>query len=154
MIQHNGNGTADPRDAGLLPTLSALFADHAGNVSDKWEHYLAIYDFELARFRDVGRPVKLLEIGVQNGGSLQVFAKYLPTRSRLVGIDVDPNCAKLRLGPNIEVVIADAGEPDSLNAALSDQRFDIIIDDGSHRSEDVIATLRTCFDRLERQHAA
>jgi glycosyltransferase involved in cell wall biosynthesis len=149
MIKQNEDRTADPGDAGSLPTFSALFVDHAGNVSDKWEHYLAIYDFELARFRDAGTPVKLLEIGVQNGGSLQVFAKYLPEGSRLVGLDVDPTCENLSLGPNIQVAIANAADPDSLNTALADERFNIIIDDGSHRSEEVITTFRTCFDRLE-----
>ncbi|BDG71763.1 hypothetical protein Rmf_16920 [Roseomonas fluvialis] len=44
--------------------------------------------------------------------------------------------------------ILDASDPAALDAALGDAVFDIIIDDGSHRSEHVIATFGACFRRL------
>jgi O-antigen biosynthesis protein len=132
----------------VLP-LSSIFIEHAGNLSDKWEHYLAIYDAEMARFRNAGRPIRLLEIGVQNGGSLQAFARYLPEGSSILGIDVDPACAELSLGPNIRVAIVDAGDPAVLDAALGNERFDLILDDGSHQSDQIITAFHVCFDRLE-----
>src|SRR5206468_3414241 len=82
-------------DASLVDT----FLGHDGHVSDKWEHYLAIYELELARFG--ANPIHLLEIGVQNGGSLEIWAKYLPTGSSIVGLDIDPACASLPTGEKL-----------------------------------------------------
>lgn len=132
----------------MRPSLSELFLAHAGRVSDKWEQYLAIYDRELARFRDAAGPVRLLEIGVQNGGSLEVWSKYLPPGSSVVGMDIDPRCGALAFTGDITVLIGDAADPAALDRLLGDRAFDIIIDDGSHVSRDIIATFEACFPRL------
>jgi SAM-dependent methyltransferase len=130
-------------------TLCRIFAEHQASICDKWEHYLPIYDAALARFAKRGKPVRMLEIGVQNGGSLQIWSKYLPRNSTIVGIDIDPACAQLSLAPNVTVLIGDASDPATLDRILTNAHFDIIIDDGSHRSKDVIATFEGCFGRLD-----
>jgi len=66
-----------------------------------------------------------------------------------MGIDIDPTCAQLSLGPNVTILIGDASDPVELNRMLANAHFDIIIDDGSHRSEHVIATFKACFGRLK-----
>ena len=58
--------------------LAELFFEHRGKAIDKLEHYFAIYSRELAPFVASQLPVRLLEIGVQNGGSLELWPKYLP----------------------------------------------------------------------------
>jgi SAM-dependent methyltransferase len=128
--------------------LSDVFLAHRGHVSDKWEQYLAIYEAELAPFLAAGKPVRLLEIGVQNGGSLQIWRSYLPPGSGIVGIDIDLACAKLALGEGISVLIGDAGDPATLDRLLGDAVFDIIVDDGSHRSEHIIAAFESCWRRV------
>jgi len=55
-----------------------MFMEHEGYVSDKMEHYLPIYEAAFSRFTAREQPIHLLEIGVQNGGSLQVCSKYIP----------------------------------------------------------------------------
>jgi SAM-dependent methyltransferase len=130
-------------------SFAETFFAHDGNISDKWEQYLSIYESELRRFRAAGRGVRLLEIGVQNGGSLQLWADYLPQGSSIVGVDVDPKCAELHFGKNIKVIVGDATDHASLDSHLGSQRFDIIIDDGSHHSKDIIATFLACFSRLD-----
>jgi hypothetical protein len=130
--------------------LAKIFLSHEGRVSDKWEHYLGIYQAELSRFATACRPVRLLEVGVQNGGSLEIWSKYLPAGSTIVGIDIDPACTNVSPNDNVKISIADAGDAASLNNALGEQHFDIIIDDGSHHSSDIVATFRYCFPRLER----
>jgi SAM-dependent methyltransferase len=129
-------------------TIHQIFAEHAGYVSDKWEHYLTIYDAAFRSFLAAGKPIKLLEIGVQNGGSLQIWSKYLPRRSSIVGVDIDPACAELSFETNVAILTGDAANAATLDRLLGDACFDIIIDDGSHRSEDVIAAFEVCFDRL------
>jgi hypothetical protein len=61
--------------------LNDLFFEHDAKRVDKWEQYLGTYQSELAPFVERGTPVRLLEIGVQNGGSLELWANYLPTGS-------------------------------------------------------------------------
>ena len=72
-----------------------MFIEHEDYASDKWEHYLPIYEVVFSRSTALGQPIRLLEIGVQNGGSLQVWSKYLPEGSTIVGIDIDPACVRL-----------------------------------------------------------
>jgi len=120
---------------------------HEGDVSDKWEHYLPIYEAAFDGLIARGRPIRLLEIGVQNGGSLEIWSKYLPPGSIIVGIDIDKACANLPVSPNVFIHIGDASDPVSLDHMLGDAHFDVIIDDGSHRSDQIIAAFQACFPR-------
>ena len=131
-----------------VATLSKIFMEHDGYVSDKWEQYLPAYEAVLRGFIDSAKPVRLLEIGVQNGGSLQIWSKYLPPGSIMVGIDIDPTCAGFRPETNISILIGDAGDKVAIDRMLGDAKFDIIIDDASHRSDHVVSTFNACFGRL------
>jgi glycosyltransferase involved in cell wall biosynthesis/SAM-dependent methyltransferase len=128
--------------------LVDFFHDHTGYVSDRWEHYLAIYQLELAPLIAAGKPLKLLEVGVQNGGSLQIWSQYLPAGSEVVGIDIDKNCTNIVTPSNARILIGDAADPLQLLQMLDGETFDIIIDDGSHRSPDIVATFETGFGFL------
>lgn len=130
-------------------TLEELYAEHSGNVSDKWSIYLSEYDRIFSKYRDW--PVHLLEIGIQNGGSLEIWSKYFANAQSLVGCDINPDCAALSYGdPRVTVVIGDAN-----NATTSEKiynvtnRFDIVIDDGSHRSSDIVKTFAKYFPVIE-----
>jgi hypothetical protein len=132
-----------------MSTFANVFMSHDGYLIDKWESYLGIYESELVSLITAGQPVSLLEIGVQNGGSLQVWKKYLPAGSRIVGIDVNPDCAKLDLDENTSLYIADGTDQMALDSVLGDMTFDIIIDDSSHRSEHIISTYKALFSRIK-----
>lgn len=142
---HTEVRTGSPTNA----SYRQLFVNHKGKVSDKWEHYLSIYDLELRPMMSRHKPMQLLEIGVQNGGSLEVWGKFLPAGSTITGIDVDPRCSRLRFDGSIEVLIGDAADPQVLDRLLASRRFDIIIDDGSHRQTDILSTFRSLFPRLK-----
>jgi uncharacterized small protein (DUF1192 family) len=130
-------------------SLADLFFSADGKLVDKWEHYLAIYEQELGAIRAAGRPVRLLEIGTQNGGSLELWRRYLPAGSSILGLDIDPRVAALRFdSDHIRVRVADATNPSELDAVLGDERFDIIIDDGSHVCADICRTFELLFPRL------
>ena len=60
--------------------FARLFHAHEGRPISKWTHYFDIYDRYLARFRD--RPVTMLEIGVSQGGSLELWRRYLGAEAR------------------------------------------------------------------------
>jgi WsaF, C-terminal domain/WsaF, N-terminal domain len=130
-------------------TLSQIFVNHEGRISDKWEHYLPIYETALSRFIERDHPIRMLEIGVQNGGSIQIWSKYLPPGSIIVGIDIDRACADFPAEPNVSILIGDASDPVVLDRMLGDARFDVIIDDGSHRSDHIVSSFEACFSRLD-----
>ncbi|MGE0802479.1 MAG: class I SAM-dependent methyltransferase [Lautropia sp.] len=132
----------------VLPTLQALYAAHRGKVSDKWTLYFPTYDAALAPYRH--RPVRLLEIGIQNGGSLEIWSRYFADAAWLVGCDINPACTALRYEDRrIRLFVADANRDETRQAILAISReWDIVIDDGSHRSRDIVLTFLGYFSHV------
>lgn len=89
----------------------------------KEKHFLEAYE---KHFKD-RKPERILEIGVQGGGSLELWRQYFPN-AEIIGVDIDENC-KEHEGENIKVFIGDQHNVKFLET-LGD--FDIIIDDGGH----------------------
>jgi hypothetical protein len=105
------------------------FLDADGHYAvNKWSHYPEIYDEVFAAYRESCKAA--LEIGVQNGGSLQMLMQMFPN-AKIHGIDINPACASLngKLGERITVEIGDATDTRFLATLPT---FDVIIDDGSH----------------------
>lgn len=129
--------------------LINIFLEHDFKESDKWEHYILVYHREVEQILASGAPVNILEVGVQNGGSLEVWAKYLPMGSTVLGVDIDAKVASLHFtNPAITVAVADATDLDQMERLLGNRSFDIIVDDGSHRSDDIVATFGILFRYL------
>ena len=70
-----------------MKSLLQLYEEHQGKVSDKWNLYLSEYDRLFSSYRD--QPIRLLEIGVQNGGSLDIWPRYFINGEKFVGCDFD-----------------------------------------------------------------
>jgi hypothetical protein len=131
------------------PRLRERHTQHAGKVSDKWSAYLDTYQHVFSGFED--KPVALLEIGVQNGGSLEVWSNHFPNATHLVGCDIDPLCAQLRYDDQrVSVVVGDSNLPatEAAVAAIC-PAYDIVIDDGSHRSGDIVRAFARYFPRVK-----
>lgn len=129
-------------------SLVELYDEHSGKLSDKWELYLSIYDKLFRDFRS--RNVRILEIGIQNGGSLEVWAEYFPNFEKIVGCDIDEKCSGLTYADDrISVVVGDATDPTTEQRIIGiSGQFDIIIDDGSHESGDIIKAFARYFRHL------
>ena len=126
--------------------MEVVFYGHAGRPADKWHHYLEIYDRYLSRYR--GQRMRLLEIGVQRGGSLQVWKKYLGERASICGLDIDPR--SMYSEPQISVVIGSQSSPSCLQgiAEREDDPLDVVIDDGSHFAADQLVTFTTLYPMM------
>ena len=133
-----------------LDPLTRLAIRHG---TDKWglHFYTPLYHRLFSHLRD--KPVRLLEIGIGGyahrsvgGASLAMWADYFP-RASIVGMDVVPKT--LSLDPRIKTVVGSQDDAAFL-ARLSREYgpFDIVIDDGSHLPNDVVATFRALFPRL------
>lgn len=129
-------------------SLIQLFKQHKGKMSDKWSLYLHEWDRLFSSYRD--QPIRLLEIGVQNGGSLEIWASYFAKAVKIVGCDIDQKCALLKFkDPRISMVIGDINSEKCRKSIIQQSSsFDIIIDDGSHKSSDVIRTFARYFPQL------
>lgn len=119
-----------------------------GKVSDKWESYLRYYDDLFAEYRD--RELSLLEIGIQNGGSLDTYAEYFENAKILIGCDINPHCKNLNYAEEkIKVIVGDANSEASFNDIVHwSKTFDIVIDDGSHVSNDIMNSFIRYFPLL------
>lgn len=111
----------------------------------KWLHYFEVYDELFAAVR--ARPIRMLEIGVYQGGSLRMWHKVLHPDSIIVGIDIDPNCARFGSpAERIHVRIGDQSDGTFLaQVAAEFGPFDVILDDGSHICSHMIASFGHLF---------
>jgi lipopolysaccharide biosynthesis protein len=129
-------------------SLHQLYTEHTGKVSDKWSLYLSEYDRLFNSYRD--KPIRLLEIGIQNGGSLEIWSKFFKNASAFIGCDINPDCELLNYDDSrIEIIIGDANSPEVRERLLQlSPQFDIIVDDGSHLSSDIIKSFVLYFPLL------
>lgn len=129
-------------------TLKQLHQEHKGKVSDKWPLYINEYDRLFSCYRDL--EIRLLEIGTQNGGSLEIWAKYFSNAKQIVGCDINQKCEQLRYKDNhVAVVVCDANSNECEQRILQHSpAFDIIIDDGSHKTSDIVRSFARYFPRL------
>ena len=127
------------------PDLLSSFRSAQRRV-EKWAHYIPIYEALLSRYR--GRPVTLVEVGVGDGGSLEVWRRYLGPAARIIGIDCEPGATRLE-DDGFEIIIGDQADPDFWARHL--ERIgpvDILIDDGGHSSVQQIVTVASAVPRI------
>lgn len=126
-------------------SIEDLHRHKVGKVSDKWASYLGYYDSLFRPLQD--SPISMLEIGVQNGGSLETWSQYFKSAQRFIGCDIDPKCGSLKYDdPRISIVVGDANAaPTFVAIRESCASFDIVIDDGSHVSTDILNAFLNYF---------
>lgn len=111
----------------------------------KWHHYFDIYERYFGRYRD--RPIRMLEIGVFRGGSLRMWKEYFHPDSTIVGVDIDESCAAHEIADrDVYVRIGSQADPNFLAAVNGEfGPFDIILDDGSHKTHHQIISFGALF---------
>ena len=118
-------------------------------VMTKWAHYFAVYEREFSRFRQ--EPVSFMEIGIFKGGSIPMWKEFFHPESRLVFIDIDPECRAHAL-PGTHVHIGDQSDPAFLQSMIEEHGpFDIILDDGSHINRHQVASFEAMWPAI-REH--
>jgi Methyltransferase domain len=129
-----------------MTAVEELFWSNDGPMVHKWHHYLPIYDRYLGAWR--GRPVRMLEIGVSRGGSMGLWRKFLGPKAVLYGVDIDPACAAFD-GKDAQVRIGSQTDADFLRAVVAEMGgVDIVLDDGSHQSAHMRASLDVLYPML------
>jgi cephalosporin hydroxylase len=122
------------------------FMTNDGKYIHKWVHYFPIYERHLAWYRN--RSLTFLEVGVQRGGSLQMWQRYFGPLAKIVGIDINPAC-KEHEGPGIAVRIGDQSDPAFLQSVIDEFGVpDVVLDDGSHQMHHILATFKYLYPQL------
>lgn len=126
--------------------LEKLFDEGTGGKCSKWRHYFDIYERYISKFKHM--PCVYLEIGVFNGGSLDIMRKYLGDTARIIGVDVMPQCAEIA-PRGYEIYIGDQADGRFLNElGARVGSADIIVDDGGHTPDQQITSFFHLFPLL------
>ena len=122
------------------------FLTHKGKIVRKWEHYFPVYERHFAPWR--GRSMTFLEIGVAKGGSLEMWRRYFGPLAKVVGIDIDPKCAK-HASPGTFIRIGDQSDPKFLQSLIDEFGIpDVVLDDGSHQMDHLRATFDALYPQM------
>jgi len=112
----------------------------------KWLHYFNIYEKHFRPFVD--KKIKVLEIGIWQGGSLKMWKEYFGENAEIVGIDINPKTKKFE-EERIEIYIGDQADRSFLNNLIQKKGgFDIIIDDGGHYMNQQITSFKELYPIL------
>ena len=124
-----------------------LFAEH--RCIDKWLHYFPIYEQWFSPYR--GKKIVFVEIGVQNGGSIQMWRDYFGKDAKIVGIDINAACKQFEdADNNIFVEIGSQDDPEFWHLFREKYpRVDILLDDGGHKMNQQITTFREMFPHIK-----
>ncbi len=105
----------------------------------KQRNYFSMYEEILGPYRN--KRVKVLEIGVLDGGSLALWKRYLGAKAKVIGVDVNPRAAEIK-SRDFEILIGNQCSK-KLWQELREVygQFDLIIDDGGHTNRQQLLTL-------------
>ena len=143
-----------------MKTLQSIFnrignlttEDYGANDKGGQIHtYLETYDKLFEPFQN---GCKLLEIGLALGDSIDLWNEYF-YNSRIIGVDISvvfdvkKYCRTNTISNHVDIIEADGTKETILNI-LGKDSFDIIIDDGSHMTQDQITTFNLLKGRMNK----
>lgn len=127
--------------------LEKYFRQNNKRLIHKYLHYFDVYERHFSSYRN--KEVVILEIGVSQGGSLQMWKEYFGERARIFGIDVDPRCKNLE-EENIKIFIGSQSDRKFLREIKTQiPPIDILIDDGGHTMVQQIVSYEELFDSIK-----
>ena len=130
-----------------MNNLRKIF-DSVTHSSDKWEPYFEIYEKHLSFLR--GRNINFVEVGVQKGGSLEMWSTFFGPQAKITGIDVDEDCRNLQYQQNnIQVVIGNQESTSFWKSFVENNPpIDVLVDDGGHTMSQQITTFESVFPHM------
>lgn len=102
-----------------------------------------VYDKHFERIKNSAS--KILEIGVQGGGSLNLWKDYF-TNATVFGMDI--TYTQNVSSEGIFQIVGNAYS-ESMTEILTDGSFDVIIDDGSHLLQDMVFFVKNYLSKIK-----
>lgn len=126
--------------------LEKYFYNNPGRRIHKWTHYFDIYDRHFSKFR--GKEVHILEFGVAQGGSLQMWKEYFGPKAKIYGVDINYACKNLE-EENVKIYIGSQEDEVFLTKLKKEiPHVDILIDDGGHTTLQQRTTFKVLYDHV------
>ena len=147
QLQRDPVGTPDDSITGLAVQQMQKYGH---NGTDKfWVHdYTELYDAHLGSKRD--KYKKVLEIGVFKGASLLLWHDFF-TKAHIYGVDM--NTSKARMVAGLDRVTLFQGRQGDVDffkhQVITHSKWDLIVDDCSHKAKDQKETLELLWDSVE-----
>ena len=114
--------------------------------SIKWKKYFPIYEELFKNYKN--KEITFVEIGILDGGSLEIWKKYFGKKSRIIGIDNNPECKKFQ-NENYEVFIGSQSDSNFWEDFYNEVgKVDIILDDGGHTNDQQIISLIKSIENI------
>jgi hypothetical protein len=128
--------------------LKCIFKKHNTDKGPDFHNYNRQYERLFMDYKD--KPIKYLEIGVYNGGSLRAMRETFQNAKLIVGLDIINSCVVHSDPTNkIFVEIGNCTDEEFIKNIIKKYgTFDIILDDGSHTNKDVINAFELLFPLL------
>lgn len=125
-------------------TLHELGLKHKTDKSD--HNYLMWYEHFFGHLRNA--PVRLLEIGVQKGHSIEMWLEYFSKPNMIYGVDIN-DCPSPRDNRYI-FTKGDQSKPELWKKFVTDNggQLDVVIDDGSHKPDGIITTFEALWPHV------
>jgi hypothetical protein len=116
-------------------------------------NYSWFYPYALEPYR--GKPLKILEIGVKQGNSIQMFSEYFQCdgnqKAQIYGLDIGKEWLKNKKlnKDNITIFTGNQSKIETLYELYNKTgKLDIIIDDGSHLVNDILTSFEFFKDKF------
>lgn len=127
-----------------MKTLDQIAIECGTDKSSKVHFYTRHYERYFEPLRE--KPLKILEIGIQNGYSLKMWKEYFPN-AYIYGMDIH-DCSHMA-EDRIKIIQGNQSNPETLRtASMVHGPFDIVIDDGSHHNYDMKIGVEALFPFL------
>ena len=125
-----------------MSNLKNLAKYHKTNKYDRG--YIDVYEKYFEKIQN--KKLNILEIGIGEGGSsIKVWSEYF-LNSNIAALDIVSTNLKVK---NVEFFCGDQSDEKILQSIINKFKyFDIIIDDGSHISKDLIKSFNFLFEHL------
>lgn len=131
----------------VAPTFQDYYEQHTGRGVWKWNVALDAYQRHFNSF--ASKAGSMLEIGVQSGGSINMYHAVLPNLY-YYGMDINRNCEAFKDATTTIYLGDQASVPGWLHffSAVATQGLDICIDDGGHQAHQMLATIQQVLPHM------
>lgn len=126
--------------------LAAFERNEANKIRPDVRHFAGCYSLI---FGLIGTPSRMVEFGVQRGGSIRAWLELFPG-VLVLGVDDDKNIPRA-MGGNSYTSVGPQDDPvlvPLLKDVVKDEPYDLIIDDCSHNVTLTLRTLALCWPLL------
>lgn len=136
-----------------LTLIANKYGTDKGTCFRECHGYTEIYEDYIKKF--VGKHPRILEIGIENGGSLKTWNDYFVGDCEIYAIDILPQL-KMFEGDNTHIFIQDQGSRIDWEKFKSQfpnnckDFFDIVVEDGSHYPVHQMITLFELCDCVKK----